>query len=128
MSVVHKANGKTDSLAWQGVALRDYGKEGFEGVTRQVVIGPEDGSTNFAIRYFRVEPGCSTSLDQHEHEHGVVIVHGRARLQLKDTFQELETWDAIYISGNDVHQLTCISDTPMGFLCVIKPHFTPRGT
>ena len=128
MSVVHKQNGKADFLAWQGVALRDYGKEGFTGVSRQVVIGPQDDSYNFAIRYFRVEPGCSTNLERHAHEHGVVIVHGRARLQINEDFHELDTWDAAFISGNDLHQLTAISDIPMGFLCVIKPHETPRGT
>ncbi len=124
MSVVHKSISKPTFLKWEGVPVRDYGQEGFEGVTRQVIIGPEDGSLNFAIRYFRVEPGCSTHLDQHAHEHGVVIVHGRARLQLNDAFYELEPWDSVFISGNDVHKFTCISEEPMGFLCVIKPHLS----
>lgn len=124
MSVIHKATSKPTFLQWEGIPVRDYGREGFEGVSRQVIIGPHDGSLNFAIRYFRVEPGCSTHLDQHEHAHGVVIVHGRARLQLNDTFYEMEPWDSVFISGNDIHQFSCISEEPMGFLCVIKPHLT----
>ncbi len=122
MSVIHKAVSKPPFLKWDGIQLRDYGREGFEGVSRQVIIGPDDGSMNFAIRYFRVEPGCSTHLDQHEHEHGVIIVHGRARVRVNDTYHELDPWDSIFISGNDVHQFTCLSDEPMGFICVIKPH------
>lgn len=126
MSIIHKAIDKPNFIKWEGVPLRDYGKEGFDGVSRQVVIGLDEGSRNFAIRYFRVEPGCSTDLDQHEHEHGVVIVHGRARLQLNDSFHEMDPWDSVFISGNDIHQFTCISEEPLGFLCVIKPHLTPR--
>ena len=45
------------------------------------------------MRYFAAQPGGHTSLDQHAHDHGVYVLHGRARLRL--------------------------GDEPFGFLCVV---------
>jgi quercetin dioxygenase-like cupin family protein len=118
MSTIHHFNGEPTNYSWDKIAVREYGDE-FKGVTRQIVIGPDDQAPSFAIRYFRVDPGKHTSLDQHPHEHGVVIVHGRARLQINHDFYELGPMDAIFISGNDVHQFTALGDEPLGFFCTV---------
>ena len=119
MSVVHKFNVNPTDLKWNGVSVREYGEE-FEGVTRQVFVGPEDGSDNFHMRYFRLEPGTHSNLEKHSHEHGVLILHGHARLQLNDKFFDVHPYDAIFISGNDLHQFVAQGDEPLGFVCVIK--------
>lgn len=119
MGVIHRFIGEPNDYRWEGVALLEYGQES-EGVTRQVLIGPQDASTNFHIRYFRLEPGTHSNLERHPHEHGVVILHGKARVQLNDDFYEVEPYDAIFIPGNDLHQLTALGDEALGFLCVIK--------
>ncbi len=119
MSAIHRFIGSENDYRWEGVAVREYDSE-FLGVTRQIVIGPDDASNNFRIRYFRLEPGAHSHLESHPHEHGVIILHGKARVQLKDEIFELKPYDAIFISGNDLHQLSTIGDEPMGFLCVIK--------
>ena len=33
---------------------------GYEGVKKQVLIGPDDGSNEIVMRYFRLAPGGST--------------------------------------------------------------------
>ncbi len=119
MSVIHKFSGKKDDYKWEGVNVRKYGDE-FEGVTRQVFIGPEEGSNNFHLRYFRLEPGTHSNLERHPHEHGVLILHGRAIVQLEKTFTEIGPQDAVFISGNDLHQFVVKGEEPLGFLCVIK--------
>ena len=119
MAVIHRFKGKKNDYRWEDVPVREY-KEEFEGVTRQVFIGPDDGSNNFHMRYFRLEPGTHSNLERHPHEHGVMILHGKARVQLNDDFFEIEPYDAIFISGNDLHQFVAIGDEPLGFLCVIK--------
>ncbi|HTX79330.1 MAG TPA: cupin domain-containing protein [Longilinea sp.] len=118
MSTIHRFTGEQTDCTWEKVPVYKYGDE-FKGVTRQIIIGPDDHAPNFAIRYFRVEPGKHTSLDQHPHEHGVVIVHGRARLQINHDFYELGPMDAVFISGNDVHQFTALGDEPLGFFCTV---------
>ena len=47
-----------------------------------VLIGKADGARQFIIRYFRVEPGGWTALENHPHDHGIFILHGRARVLL----------------------------------------------
>ena len=119
MSVVHKFVGDLTDFKWDDVDIREYGDE-FEGVTRQIFIGPAEGSNNFHMRYFWLEPGTHSNLERHPHEHGVLILHGKARLQLNDEFVDVGQNDAIFISGNDLHQFVVQGDEPLGFLCVIK--------
>jgi quercetin dioxygenase-like cupin family protein len=106
---------------WQDVAVRAYGPEnsGADGATRQILIGSEEQAPNFHLRYFAVQPNGHTSLDQHTHDHGVYILHGRARLRVGDEDYELSAGDVVYIAGHEVHQLFTIGDEPFGFLCVV---------
>ncbi len=122
MSTVHRFTGDPAQgvYNWEGVTPREYNNENVQGVLKHVLVGPEDEAPNFIIRYFHVPVGQNTVYDQHPHEHGVVILHGKAKVQIKDAFYELGPMDSIFISGNDVHQFTNIGDSPMGFICVIK--------
>lgn len=119
MSVIHRFTGSSDDYRWEGVKIREYGDE-FAGVTRQIFVGPDEGSNNFHLRYFRLEPGTHSNLERHEHEHGVLVMHGHAKLQLNDDFFDVHPHDAIFISSNDLHQFVVQGEDPLGFLCVIK--------
>jgi quercetin dioxygenase-like cupin family protein len=118
MSIIRHFNGSETDLSWEDVPIRKYNDE-FVGVTRQIPVGPDEGSNNFHIRYFRCEPGTHTNKESHPHEHGVIVVHGHARLQLNDEFFDVKPHDAIFISGNDVHQFVVQGDEPFGFICVV---------
>ena len=83
------------------------------------LIGPAEGAPNFAVRYFEVQPGGCTSLDQHDHDHGVLVLRGRGEVLLGQQVTELSFGDAVYVSPREVHQFRCIGDEPLGFLCVI---------
>jgi quercetin dioxygenase-like cupin family protein len=122
MSSVHRQTGKPFALDWEGAQLKEYDAPDARGVEGKVVIGPQDGHPNYYVRYFRVEPGGQTSLDQHEHDHGVYIIHGRAEVRLGNEMVEVEPQDIVYIPGNEVHQLRAIGPDPRGFLCVVPPH------
>ena len=119
MSNIHKYCGQPGNYQWEGVPVRKYNDE-FEGVTKQVVIGPDDRAPHFVIRYFHLEPGTHSNLERHPHDHGVVVMHGNARVQINEEFYEVGPLDAIYISGGDLHQFTVMGNEPLGFMCVIK--------
>jgi quercetin dioxygenase-like cupin family protein len=122
MGIIHRQNTiENGELRWHDVAVRAYGPEnsGADHATRQILIGTDENSPNFHMRYFAVQPGGHTSLDQHSHEHGVYVLHGRARLRLGDDEHELNTGDVIYIPGNEVHQFFTSGQEPFGFLCVV---------
>ncbi len=83
MAIIHRFNQIEDGeLRWQDIPVRAYGPENSDAdrATRQVLIGTDENSPNFHMRYFAVQPGGHTSLDQHPHDHGVYILHGRAQL------------------------------------------------
>jgi quercetin dioxygenase-like cupin family protein len=122
MGTIHRQdNIENGELRWHDVAVRAYGPEnsGADRATRQILIGTEENSPNFHMRYFAVQPGGHTSLDQHSHEHGVYVLHGRARLRLGDDEHELNAGDVVYIPGNQVHQFFASGQEPFGFLCVV---------
>ena len=121
MGVIHKFNGKDGDFSWDGVPVDTYPGDRGKQVTRQVMIGPGDGAKNFAVRYFEVDPGGHTSLDNHEHDHGVIVVRGRGKVLLGDKKYDIDYGDAIYISPNETHRFENDSDRPLGFSCVIPP-------
>ena len=122
MGMIHRINPtENGELRWQDVPVRAYGPENSnaERATRQILIGSEENSPHFHMRYFAVQPGGHTSLDQHPHDHGVYVLHGRARLRLSDQEYELHAGDVVYIPGNEVHQFFTLGEESFGFLCVV---------
>lgn len=121
MSTIHRFTGNSSqyNYAWEGVQPLIIHTEEVQQVIKHVLVGPDEGAPNFVIRYFQVPVGDNTFYDQHPHEHGIVILHGTAKVQINEEFFELGPLDAIFISGNDIHQLTNSGDTPLGFICVI---------
>ena len=122
MAIIHRQGSvENGEMRWQAVPVRAYGPEnsGATNATRQILIGPDENSLNFHIRYFAVQPGGNTSLDQHAHEHGVYILHGHALLRLDNNECELNPGDVVYILGNEVHQFFTTGQEPFGFLCVV---------
>jgi quercetin dioxygenase-like cupin family protein len=119
MGIIHHCRGPFD---WEGVNLSRYppGKE-MQGVSVRWLIGPAEGAANFAVRYFEIESGGWTSLDQHGHDHGVVILRGRGQVLLGQEERQVACGDVVYIPPHEVHQLKNIGDEPFGFLCVIPP-------
>jgi len=122
MSAVHRFTGNKleDLYSWDGIEPIEYDNDEVQGVLKHVLVGPDDGAPNFIIRYFHVPVGEKTFYDQHPHEHGVVILHGKAKVQINDDFYELGPLDSVFVSGNDIHQFTNIGEGPLGFICVIK--------
>jgi quercetin dioxygenase-like cupin family protein len=89
--------------------------------TKQVLVGHEDGAHNFEVRCFVIPPRGFSSLDRHQHDHGVLILQGRARVQLGEEFSEVGEGDVVYIPGFETHQFENLTDAPFAFLCIIPP-------
>ena len=119
MSSVHRFSGSGNDYDWEGVPAELYEAKGVHGAVKRVLVGPADGAPNFVIRYFHIEPGGHSRLERHPHEHGVIILQGKAKVQLNEEFVTLEPLDAVFVAGNDLHQFTNIGEEPLGFICVI---------
>ncbi|MCG2768689.1 MAG: cupin domain-containing protein [Anaerolineae bacterium] len=119
MGTIHRFVGSKSTFDWESVPEKMVDAPDTVGVTGKVLVGAKDGALDFRIRYFQIEPGGHSSLEQHPHDHGVFILHGRARVRLGPEEMEMEPRDVVYIPGNELHQFQAIGDEPLGFLCVI---------
>jgi quercetin dioxygenase-like cupin family protein len=103
--------------SWDGVATRPYGTN----LRRYELIGPADGAAHYRVRYFEVPPGGHTTLERHEHDHGVVIQQGRARVTLGRDTHDVGPGDVVYVAPNELHSFESTGDEPLGFICVAPP-------
>jgi quercetin dioxygenase-like cupin family protein len=119
VAAIHRFSGGGGAFQWEGVTKQAYDSSEAQGVTVQWLIGPSEKAPHFAVRYFEVQPGGATSLDRHEHDHGVVILNGRGQVRLGDEVTEVSFGDTIYVPPNELHQFRCVGEEPLGFLCVV---------
>lgn len=118
MGVVHHRTEDGASWRWESVDVETYTSNN---ATKQVLIGGKDGAPNFVMRYFTIPPHGFSSLDQHQHDHGVMVMNGRARVMLGERYEEIGVGDVIYIPGWERHQFQNLTDEPFTFLCIIPP-------
>ena len=120
MSKIHSFSGREQSYDWEDVIAKQYEDGAAMGASGKIMIGKEDGAQNFVFRYFLIQPGGHSTLDdRHAHDHGVMILHGRAVLMLGQEKYEVGPRDIIYISPWEPHSFETIGEDPLGFLCVI---------
>ncbi len=120
MSTIHHFTGTEDHFDWENIKELHYTSESIKNTSGKIMIGTDDGAEHFVFRYFCVEPGGHSTLnDQHAHPHGVMILHGRALVTLEDKQYELGPRDVVFVQPWQSHSFAAVGDEPMGFLCVI---------
>ena len=117
MGVIHR-RGQT---GWDGVVAVQYGDPALPGVRKHELIGEAEGATRYRVRYFDVPAGGRTARERHPHDHGVVIVTGRARVTLGDEVHEVGEGDVVYVPGDELHCFEALDERPLGFICVVEP-------
>ncbi len=107
---------------WQGVPADAYKPAAahWAGVSRMQLVGGGGEGTAFHVRYFELAPGGFTSLEEHVHEHAVVVLRGRGQVRLGGVVHDLGFGDTVYVAPREVHQFRNSSTMePFGFLCVV---------
>jgi len=109
------------NFRWDDVSLLAYKEEGsapFKSITRQVLF--KDEALRCELRYFEVAPGGYSTLERHEHTHGVMILRGQADVLVGDAVREVGTFDLVRIPAMTWHQFRTKGSEPMGFLCMVN--------
>jgi quercetin dioxygenase-like cupin family protein len=91
----------------------------FKGVTRQVLVG-ESAGLGTELRYFEIEPGGHSSLEQHAHVHAVMVVRGRGACLVGEAIFRISAHDLVSVPPNTWHQFRAAGDEPLGFLCLVR--------
>ena len=95
-------------------------EEGVENVLRRILIGPEDGSKNILMRYFKVLPQGNTPFHSHDYEHIVKVEKGKG-LVVNAAGEETEITEgqSLYIDSNEKHQFKNPFQQTLEFICTI---------
>jgi mannose-6-phosphate isomerase-like protein (cupin superfamily) len=124
-AVHRKARG---DYRWEGVERLPYKEDDralFKSVTRQILFSDPDLAGE--LRYFEVSPGGYSSLERHEHMHGVLILRGRGKCLVGSEVRAVEPHDLVTVPAWTWHQFRATTEEPLGFLCLVnaardKPH------
>ncbi|MQX36627.1 cupin domain-containing protein [Roseospira navarrensis] len=112
---------QTAPQRWEAVDLMAYKEEGeapFKAVSRQILFS--EPWLAGELRYFEVAPGGHTTLERHEHAHGVMILTGAALCLVGEEVRRVEAMDLVSIPPMTWHQFRTEGDAPMGFLCMVN--------
>jgi quercetin dioxygenase-like cupin family protein len=93
--------------------------EGAADVTKQVLIGPDDGSVNVIMRCFTVAPGGHTKLETHALEHVVSVKQGRGMVVSAEGEHEITVGYSVFVAPFELHQFKNPFEEPFVFLCTI---------
>jgi quercetin dioxygenase-like cupin family protein len=118
MGVIHR---RAAGAGWEGVESQAYDDASLAGVRKHELIGESEGARHYRFRYFEVPPGGRTARERHAHDHGVMIVRGRARVTLGEETHELSAGDVVYVAGDELHCFEALGDVPLEFVCVVGP-------
>jgi quercetin dioxygenase-like cupin family protein len=126
MGTVQRQIATTDSANWDysDVPTTAY-SDAAPGVIRRVLVGREVGAKDFIVRYFTVPAGGHTAFDQHEHQHGVVVVQGKGQVLLGGEWHDISVGDAVFTDTNEIHQFKAAGEEQLGFICVIPTWAEP---
>ena len=109
-----------DDFRWDGVEMRPYKEDEhalYKAITRQVLFSDPDMAGE--LRYFEVAPGGFSTLERHQHMHGVLILRGSGHCLVGDEVKSLATNDLVTISPMTWHQFRASKGEPLGFLCMV---------
>jgi mannose-6-phosphate isomerase-like protein (cupin superfamily) len=110
-----------EGYRWDGVDFLPYKEEGsapFKAISRQVLF--KDAALLCELRYFEVAAGGYSTLERHEHEHGVMILRGAAQVLVGDVVSAVKAFDLVRIPSMTWHQFRTMGNAPMGFLCMVN--------
>ncbi len=113
-----------NDFAWKGVPIEPYKvtTEFWKGMTRRELVGHRGESPQFHLRYFEIAAGGYSSLEQHHHEHVVVVIRGSGEVQFGCYIHRVGFGDIVYVEPDQPHQFRCLEEAaePFGFLCIVN--------
>ncbi|MCE5194762.1 MAG: cupin domain-containing protein [Nitrospiraceae bacterium] len=118
-SALYKHKGQ---FKWQGIKIEKYKQHGkdWADIARQTLIGNNEETAKFHLRYFEIASGGRSSFEKHRHEHVVICVRGKGKALVGKNIYEINNLDVLYISPDTPHQLKNPYKNPFGFFCIVN--------
>jgi quercetin dioxygenase-like cupin family protein len=106
---------------WEGVEHRRYKEDGsapFRDISRQVLF--EEPALGCELRYFEMAPGGYSTLERHQHMHGVMVFRGHGHCLLGGEVRAVKPFDLVTIPAWTWHQFRATNGEAFGFLCMVN--------
>ena len=84
----------------------------------QVLVGPDDGAPNFALRSFRMGAGGGMPTHTNTVEHEQFVLRGRAEVRLGDETHVVQAGSVLFIPAGLPHSYRVV-EAPFEFLCIV---------
>ena len=92
----------------------------YDQVTKQVVLGPDDGSNEIILRYFKLEPGGKTPRHTHPFQHLVKVEKGKGvYVDEKGSKHDLVVGSYVYVNDEELHNFENTGTNLMEFICIV---------
>lgn len=98
------------------IALKDV--EAGRNTRTQVLLGPDDGAPDFAMRRFVMGEGGGMPLHTNTVHHEQYVLRGRARVRIGGEAHEVSAGSVLYIPAGVEHDYTVV-EAPFEFLCMV---------
>ena len=90
-----------------------------DGLRKGVLVGPDDGAPNFAMRRFALAPGAEVPRHTNAVEHEQHVLAGEYVVGIGDREYEVTAGDSLLIPAGTVHWYRNEGDEPGAFVCVV---------
>ena len=88
------------------------------GTVMQVLVGPDQGQTTFALRRFSMDAGGGMPLHTNLVEHQQYVLRGRARIRIGDAVYDVAPDHTLFIPAGAPHSYEVV-EAPFEFICVV---------
>ncbi len=92
--------------------------DGIVGVTKRIVIGPEDGYDGY-FRVFTVQPGGKSPYHAHDWFHANNILEGAGSVVIEGVEHTVRAGSVAYIEGGRKHNFVNTGNVPLKFICLV---------
>lgn len=99
--------------------------EGARDAFKQIPISAADGTPQFSVRVFTIEPGGHTPYHTHAFEHLNYVIQGRGALVAEDgTEHPVKQGDFALVLPNEKHQYrNAADDQPLIMICAVPKEY-----
>ena len=100
------------------VKSADMAGNGVVGVTKRILIGPNDGYDGF-LRVFTLQPGGRTPHHTHPWFHANYILEGEGKVLIDNVDHPIKAGSVAYIDGEKKHCFVNTGSVPLKFICLV---------
>lgn len=89
------------------------------GVSMSWLLDKTRNAPNFAMRFFKIDPGGHTPRHSHDWEHEVFVVKGNGKLWAEGKWTPIEQGSFALVIPNEEHQFAASETMELQFLCLV---------